>query len=179
MRAIIAAALAAVALPAAAQDQAPAGTQADRDYAALLWDVMTAEGLAGAGRIQALPYPGIAPHGLMLETFYTRAQVDGRSGTLVVKRNYGPEGVTEDEVLADPAGHLGSVTVMFRRAEGYAPEAGDWFWAKYLPDGTLDTNPAGMALAGRVGLGGEQGCIPCHAQAGGDDWLYTTDAALD
>jgi len=35
-----------------------------------------------------------------------------------------------------------------------------------------------MRLAGRVGKGADAGCIPCHAQAGGDDHLYTTDAAL-
>ena len=74
----------------------------------------------------------------MLETFYTTATVDGHSGDLVVKRNFGPEGVSALEVLADPEKHLGAVTVMFRREAGYDADNGDWFWVKYLPDGSLD-----------------------------------------
>jgi hypothetical protein len=163
---------------ASAQSDMPAGTDADAEYAGLLWEVMQEEDLAGEGMIRTFPYEGIAPHGMMLETLYTTAEVDGHAGALVVKRNYGPEGVSNDEVLADPGTHLGSVTVMFRREEGYDPDNADWFWAKYLPDGTLDQNPAGMRLAGRVGKGADAGCIPCHAGAGGGDYLFTTDAAL-
>lgn len=110
----------------------------------------------------------------MLETFYTTATVNGHTGDLVVKRNYGPEGVTKDEVLSDPGTHLGSITVMFRREEGFDPDNANWFWAKYLPDGSLDTNPKGMSLAGKVAKGADQGCIACHSGAGGD-MLFTTD----
>ena len=46
--------------------------------------------------------------------------------------------------------HLGAVTVMFRREAGYDAQNKNWFWAKYLPDGSLDKNPNGMQLAGRV-----------------------------
>jgi hypothetical protein len=37
--------------------------------------------------------------------------------TLVVERNYGPEGVTEDEVIGNPAGHLGAITIVFQRED--------------------------------------------------------------
>ncbi|WP_238538243.1 cytochrome P460 family protein [Oceaniovalibus guishaninsula] len=165
-------------VPAVAQETAPFGTDEDADYAAQLWEVMTGLGLVGEGAMQAAPYPGTDPHGMMLQTFYTDAEVAGHRGALVVKRNYGPEGVTVDEVLADPAAHLGAVTIMFRRAQDYDPETGNWFYAKYLPDGTLDRNPADMALAGLVGKGADAGCIACHQAAGGDDYLFTTDADL-
>ncbi|WP_223877730.1 cytochrome P460 family protein [Histidinibacterium aquaticum] len=155
-----------------------AGTEEDQSYAADLWAQMADLGLAGDTVIRSFPYEGVEPHGLMLETFYTSAMVRGHSGALVVKRNYGPEGVTSDEVLSDPDEHLGSITVMFQREDSYDPETNNWFWAKYLPDGTLDQNPAGMALAGLVGKGADAGCIACHQGAGGEDFLFTTDARL-
>ncbi len=173
----IAAALGAAlaAAPGLAQEH-PFGGQDDQDYAAQLWQVLTEMRLAGDDRITTLPYEGVEPHGFVLETLYATATLDGHDGKVIVKRNYGPEGVSVSEVQADRGGHLGAVTVMFQREEGFDPETNDWFWAKYLPDGSLDQNPAGVPLAGRVGKGADAGCIPCHAQAEGDDFLYTTDA---
>lgn len=161
---------------ASAQDT-PAGTDADAAYAALLWEVMGETRLVGPDMLRAFPYDGVAPHGMMLETFYTTAKVDGHEGSLIVKRNYGPGGVSSDEVLADPATHLGAVTVMFQREPGYDEENRDWFWVKYLPDGSLDKNPAGMRLAGRVGKGADAGCIACHAGAG-DTMIFTTTSSV-
>ena len=54
---------------------------------------------------------------------------------------------------------------------------GDWFYAKYLPDGSLDQNPNGVALAGLVGKNAEAGCIACHQNAG-ENYLFTTEAEL-
>ncbi|MEO9825059.1 MAG: hypothetical protein ABJF50_11650 [Paracoccaceae bacterium] len=149
------------------------GTEADAAYAALLWEVMAAGKLVGDGAVMATPYEGGPPHGVMLETFYTEATIEGHTGDLIVKRNYGPEDVTADEVLADPSKHLGAVTVMFRREEGFDADNQDWFWVKYLSDGTLDKNPKGMQLAGRVAKGADQGCIACHS--GVDDYVFTSD----
>ena len=81
-----------------------------------------------------------------------------------------------DTVIGDPGGSLVSVTAMFQRDAGYDEENQNWYWVKYLPDASLDRNPAGMQLAGRVGKGADEGCIACHADAGGDDYLFTTDA---
>lgn len=169
--------LAGMSTMAFAQD-APFGSEADVAYAASLWQVMVDAKLAGDGAIMSFPYEGVEPHGLMLETFYTSATVDGHTGALVVKRNYMPAGVSVDEVLGNTAEHLDAFTIMFRREDGYDPETGNWFWAKYSPDGTLDQNPAGVPLAGLVGKGAEAGCIPCHTGAG-EDMLFTTDAALN
>ena len=81
--------------------------------------------------------------------------------------------VEPDEILADPGKHLGALTVMFRREAGFDADNQDWFWVKYLPDGTLDKNPKGMQLAGRVAKGADQGCIACHS--GDDDYVFTSD----
>lgn len=162
--------------PGQAQD-ASFGSPADQDYAAAIWAAMVDAKLAGDGMIRSFPYQGVVPHGMLLETFYTTATVEGHTGTLVVKRNFGPEGVSVDEVLNAPADHIGSVTVMFQREEGYDSETNDWFYVKYLPDGSLDKNPAGLALAGLVGKNADAGCIACHQ--GDPDYLFTTDAALE
>lgn len=158
----------------ALSQDAPFGSDADAAYAELLWSIMEETKLAGDGMLRSFPYEGVAPHGMMLETLYTEATVDGHTGDLVVKRNYGPEGVSKDAVLSDPYTHLAAVTVMFRREAGFDPDNADWFWVKYLPDGSLDKNPAGMRLAGKVAKGMDAGCIACHTGAG-DDMLFTTD----
>ena len=157
----------------------PFGTEKDAAYAAKVWQTMTDMDFAGSDMVRTYPYEGIPPHGKMLETFYTSATIDGHEGALVIKRNYGPEGVSADQVLADPDKHLGAVTVMFKREDGYDADNQDWFWAKYLPDGSLDKNPKGMQLAGRVAKGMDAGCIACHTAAPGDDYLFTTDHVAD
>lgn len=157
---------------AMAQD-APFGTDADAEYAGKIWSAMEEANLAGDGMLRSFPYEGVAPHGMMLETFYSSATIDGHTGDLIVKRNYGPEGVSADEVLADPGKHLGAVTVMFRREKGFDADNQDWFWVKFLPDGSLDKNPKGMRLAGKVAKGADKGCIACHS--GAEDYLFTTD----
>lgn len=157
----------------------PFGNPDDVEYAQLLWDVMEASNLAGDNAISTTPYEGTDPHGMMLETFYAKGTINGWTGDLIVKRNYGPVGVTAEQVQMEPEKHLGAITVMFRREAGYDPETKDWFWAKFLPDGTLDKNGKGMALAGKVAKGADKGCIACHSAAGGDDYVYTSDAIVN
>lgn len=163
---------------AAAAQQVGFGGTDDQDYAAQLWAFMVEADMVGPDAPVIFPYAGIEPHGFQLATIYTSAEISDHEGALVIKRNYGPEGVTADEVVTDPAGHLAAVTIMFKREQGYDAETGDWFYAKYLPEGTLDQNPAGTPLAGLVGKGADAGCIACHQGAGGDDYLFTTDADL-
>lgn len=171
----VAAAAIALGTSASAQMDPPFGTETEVNYAAQLWDAMSSANLVGDGMIRSYPYEGIAPHGMMLETFYSETTIGGHTGTLIVKRNYGPEGVDEDAVLMNPSKHLGAITVMFKREAGYDADNNDWFWAKYLPDGSLDKNPKGMQLAGRVAKGKPKGCIACHSGAPGDDYVFTSD----
>lgn len=169
----------AMALPlstAVAQDMAPFGSDHDVEYAALIWDLMNAQNLAGENAMYTQPYEGTDPHGMMLETFYSSGTINGHTGDLIVKRNYGPVGVSIEEVQLEPEKHLGAVTVMFRREAGFDADNQDWFWVKFLPDGTLDKNANGMALAGKVAKGMDEGCIACHTGAGGEDYVFTSDA---
>ncbi len=167
-----------LAAPVLAQDAMPFGSDADQTYAGAIWDDMVARDFAGDGLVISYPYPGTDPHGFLLETFYTQATINGHTGALIIKRNYGPLDVSEDEVIADPKGHLGAITIMFEREAGYDDATQNWFYAKYLPDGSLDVNPMGVSLAGLVGKDADAGCIACHQNAGGDDFIFTTDARV-
>ncbi len=101
-------------------------------------------------------YKGTQPHGAFLTTYVSedarqnirkkRAPLPDRS--FVVKENY-----TADKELA-------AITVMYK-IKNYNPEAGDWFWAKYKPDGTVDAS-------GKVA-----GCIKCHSAKADNDWVFT------
>ena len=153
----------------------PFGDQASIAYAAKLWQALSEARLVGDDAFMSTPYEGTHPHGAVLDTIDGTLSVDGHTGEVIVKRNYGGEGVSKEKVANDPRRWLGAVTVMFRREAGYDPDNKNWFWAKYLPDGGLDTNEAGMRLAGRVAKGKPQGCIACHTGAPGGDMVFNND----
>ena len=101
-------------------------------------------------------YKGRHPHGDFLTTYVNETALKGienRVGTLadgamVVKENYTPEK------------KLAAVTVMYR-VKGYDANAGDWFWAKYGADGSIQKE-------GKV-----NGCISCHGAKIENDWIFT------
>ncbi len=170
---LVAAAFAGLGATTAFSQMAPFGSEEDIGFAAEVWTAMEEANLAGPNAIRAALTVGNDPHGMLLETFYTEVEVAGRTGFISVKRNYGPPGTDPEDVYNDPSAYLGAITVMFQREEGYDDENQNWFWVKYLPDGSLDKNPAGVALAGKVAKGMDVGCIACHAVAPGDDYLFT------
>ncbi|MBW2187735.1 MAG: cytochrome P460 family protein [Deltaproteobacteria bacterium] len=49
---------------------------------------------------------------------------------------------------------------MFKES-GYNTAAGDYFWVKYAPDGTV------------LKEGTPKGCIGCHTEVAENDWLFT------
>ena len=171
------AAEAAAAADKAAKDAAammpPFGTDHDVGYAHLIWNALLDQKLAGPDAVAGTVYEGTQPHGFMLEMFIRSATIEGQKGDLIVKRNYGPEGVTADEVTANRKAHLGAVTVMFKREAGFDEETKNWFWTKFNADGSIATNPKGMALAGKVAKGMDQGCIACHSAADGGDFVFS------
>lgn len=154
---------------------APFGNEADVQDAKALWQVLKEERLVGPEMIHSTPYGGQHPHGAVLETLDTPVTVDGHTGEVIVKRNYGGSGVSKEAVANQPQEYLKAITVMFKREQGYDEENQNWFWAKYLPDGSLDKNPKNMPLAGRVAKGASVGCIACHQAAPGDDYVYNFD----
>ena len=99
--------------------------------------------------------PGNAPHGAIIRTFLSGHGVhniqDAEKGTfdngiIVVKENFMP-----DTTLA-------AITVMYK-VEGFNPDAADWFWVKYQPDGTVDA--AGIP----------KGCVTCHGAKADNDYI--------
>lgn len=101
-------------------------------------------------------YEGTEPHGMLLTTYVNALALGALAtgvptlpaGAIVVKENYMP-----DRTLA-------AVTVMYK-VPGYAPDAGDWFWAKYLPDNSVEAS-------GRVPM-----CQACHSANAAADYLLT------
>ena len=101
-------------------------------------------------------YPGTEPHGALLTTYVNPAAEEGLAAememlpedAIVVKENYQP-----DRTLA-------AVTIMYK-VQGYDPEHNDWFWAKYGPEGAVES-------AGRV-----PGCIECHGERADNDYIWS------
>ena len=153
---------------------APFGGADDRAYAARLWSALQDRALVGENMLMSAPYTGQHPHGAILDTIEVPVTVLGNRDVAIIKRNYGGEGVTRDRVYNDPKRYLKAITVMYKR-NGYDSDNNDWFWAKYLPDGSLDSNPAGARLAGRVAKGMTGGCIACHKAAPGGDMVFNND----
>ena len=143
----------------------PFGNAEDIDYAKQLWLKMEARGLNST---PANLYVGGPPHGPVREVL--EAIIDGKR--VIVKRNFGGEGISVKSVSQNRAAFLKAITVMAKREDGYDPENGDWFWVKYKPDGSLHTNAKGMKLAGKVAKGTDKGCIFCHQSASGNDLVF-------
>ncbi len=101
-------------------------------------------------------YKGAHPHGALLTSYVNDIALQGindkvgtlANGAIIIKENYMPSKM------------LGAVTVMYR-VDGYDPDAGDWFWAKYKADGAIEKE-------GKVA-----GCIGCHTAAISNDWIFT------
>lgn len=98
--------------------------------------------------------PGTSPHGAFLKLFVNDVALKAieedkpmPDGAIIVKENYGKD---KEKLMA--------ITPMYLK-KGYNPDAGDWFWAKYGPEGEV------MA-SGKV-----EGCIGCHRTR--DNWLFT------
>lgn len=96
---------------------------------------------------------GQSPHGAWLKNYVNRpalksSDVPLKDGSIIVKENYSKEK------------KLAAVTVMYK-VKGYNPEAGNWYWVKYSPDGKA-------AAEGKV-----KSCIKCHNKAAGNDYIFT------
>jgi hypothetical protein len=100
-------------------------------------------------------YKGKTPHGAFLTTyindnarFSIKAGEPMLNGSLIVKENY----TAEKKFTA--------LSVMYK-INGYNPPAGDWFWIKYGPDGTVLTE------------GIVSDCIKCHSAKKNNDYIFT------
>ena len=141
----------------------------NRSFEATFWDYMVSAKYTNWAPVPGQTddaYAGSSPHGAFLKMYLNRTAA-GRpkqlpSGSIIVKENYGADGKT-----------LMAITVMYR-SKGFNPEAGDWYWVKYNPDGSVAVAPpemGSMRLAGKP-----MGCIKCHSDgAAGNDFAFFND----
>jgi hypothetical protein len=107
--------------------------------------------------------PGQSPHGKFHEVYINAtlatalpiASKTAPNGSIIVKENF-----TADKKLSN-------VTVM-AKVSGYNPEDGDWFWAKYDPEGKV-------IVEGEV-----ETCYQCHEGVKDNDYaiLWPLDAPV-
>ena len=144
----------------------PFGSASDIAYAKQLWLKIEKRGLNSTA---SNLYIGGKPHGKVREVL--EAIIDGKR--VIVKRNFGGEGVSLENVAKDRAKYLKAVTVMAKREKGYDSKNNDWFWVKYKADGSLHVNPKGVKLAGMIDKTQKRkGCIACHNSASGEDLVF-------
>ncbi|MFT5521218.1 MAG: hypothetical protein ACI9IA_001819 [Enterobacterales bacterium] len=145
--------------------KATSGTAEDNAYAAKVWQYMLKNKLIGKDRIRSFPFKGNRPHGSIQELISTNAEIEGHTGKLIVKHNYGSkDGLTKEEVYgADQAENYVALTIMYQREKGYDSANDDWFWAEYNADGSI-INHQEVDLSGRSKF-----CLACHTPLGGKD----------
>ena len=107
--------------------------------------------------------PGKSPHGAILKVFVDEHGIDNIANSMNSSMDYGVVVVKENYM---PDTTLAALTVMYK-VEGFNPEVGDWFWAKYNPDGTV------------AAAGTPAGCIGCHGGVAGNDYLFTGNLGKD
>ena len=95
---------------------------------------------------------GQGPHGALVKGFANDRVLTASGdaypyGSLIVKENY-----AADTTLA-------GLTVMYK-VKGYDPDDGDWFWAVYGADGSIQAE-------GKLG-----GCISCHRARRDQDYVF-------
>lgn len=101
-------------------------------------------------------YAGREPHGMLLTTYLNPAAYEAVTnkagsmpeGAIIVKENYMPDST------------LAAVTTMYK-VSGYDAENHDWFWTKFLADGSVEVEGRG------------QGCIACHGGQSDNDYIFT------
>ena len=122
-------------------------------------------------------YVGQAPHGMVLRSYVNDLALAAfgsgaeafPEGSIIVKENHMAgdldlSGMEAQTPVADFAGALDAITYMVK-VPGYNPDAGDWFWAKIQPDGTIDVAGKGA------------GCIGCHTQVAANDFVFNAPLA--
>ena len=99
--------------------------------------------------------PATEPHGPFLTTYVNPAAYESIAkregmafGSLIVMENR-----DADKKLKNLAARI--------KIKGYSPEAGDWYWFAFAPDGTISAE-------GKVGA-----CIGCHGKMKANDFVMT------
>ncbi len=149
----------------------PYGQPQDLELAGTLWATMAGHdawpGFPGREGIQPIETPHSSYVSFHLNEVAQMNTESPVSGAIIATRNHRN---------ADDPASIESVTVMFKQA-GYNPAQGDWFWAKFKPTGELMLDPQGFGMAGAVGQNDSTGCLSCHINAPGDDFIFANEGS--
>ena len=145
-----------------------AGTPSRKKFEDKFWEYLTSnayQNWAPAPGQDGGFYQGRGPHGDFLKMYLNRTAAAAPDelpyGSIIVKENY-----AEDQKT------MTAITVMYR-SKDYNPEAGDWYWIKYNPDGSVATTP--QAAGGQKIMGKAGRCIECHGGAADNDFSFFND----
>ncbi len=156
---------AALALLAACGDKggddsgSPAGGATDAELAASLWTEIADH----ASWEQVSGWEGIQPSTDGTHGDYVQIWVNPDAAATLAAAAGGemPDGaVIVKEGYADGAGASVNAVTAMKKIAGYAPDAGDWFWAAYDTEGNVMT------------AGQSSSCVDCHAL--GQDYVRFT-----
>lgn len=101
-------------------------------------------------------YPGAQPHGSLLVTYVN----DQALGAIEWKKGMLPDESIVVQENYTPDKKLAALTLMYK-VKGYNPDANDWFWAMYQPDGKIQAE-------GKVEM-----CLNCHGAKKDNDYIMT------
>lgn len=149
----------------------PARPQTTQEFADALWRFIvrpetpyTKWATVPASKVDHTPEIGKA-HGGNAKIYANSTAMQNPSsppqGSIFVIDDYAEDGKTRN-----------NVSIMYR-AKGTDPDHNDWYWLRYLPNGSIartDDTPGAKPIAGKV-----KSCIECHEKAGGKDWVFSND----
>lgn len=103
------------------------------------------------------------PHGTLTPTYANKVAADDPKnlpiGSVLVREDY------------DDKRKRLSISVMYR-VKAYDKDHGNWYWIKYLENGTVVRGKDNKPLAGKVAS-----CSECHAKANDKDFVFSNDVA--
>lgn len=135
-----------------------AGGASDEDLAADLWTEI--DGYDTWGQVGA--WTGVVLHegshggASHVQVWFNDVAEADHGGTI------SDGGISVKETYNDENGDTALKIFVMKKIDGYDADNGDWFYARYSPDGTVD-------VAGADAIGG---CAGCH-NAATEDGLYT------
>ncbi|MCF6147808.1 MAG: cytochrome P460 family protein [Candidatus Kuenenia sp.] len=160
-------------------EEKPEGTERVYELMAKeLWEIMQNEKYRENWKMwpgKTAFYEGTEPHGFWLTTYVNDLAHEAikhkkgelQPGAIIIKENY-----RKDK-------NIDSITVM-QKIKGFDPDAKDWFWVKYEPNGDVmviekeeDGKTKTIKLAGKLSP-----CIKCHGTQTSNDYIMTTPLKL-
>jgi Cytochrome P460 len=106
--------------------------------------------------------PGQSPHGSYHKIYINKELAN----ILPVKEKIAPWGTVIVKENLNSEKNIDAITVMIK-VKDYNPDGGDWFWAKYSPNGDI------------LAEGKPKGCITCHSGMENNDYIIVRPLDLE